>query len=109
MVNDNLDNPTKAISDSTVGSITCLVFLEVSRAIGRGTNQGDGRTDKIQCLHGSSETAAIHFKGLEQIVRMRGDLHSGTMNDLLQRAVLLFVLEADPVLPSADAIPDLTF
>ncbi|KAH9221005.1 hypothetical protein DL95DRAFT_476803 [Leptodontidium sp. 2 PMI_412] len=41
------------------------------------------------CLHGSIETAAIHFKGLGQIVRMRGDLHSGTMNDLLQRAILL--------------------
>ncbi|KAG4430188.1 hypothetical protein IFR05_014330 [Cadophora sp. M221] len=41
------------------------------------------------CLHGSVETAAIHFKGLGQIVRMRGDLHAGSMNDLLQKAILL--------------------
>lgn len=69
LVNERLGNRRVATSDGTVGAIACLVILEA--------------------LNGAAQIARVHLSGLKQLIDLRGDLHSPTMNRYLQRIVMI--------------------
>jgi hypothetical protein len=42
-----------------------------------------------QALNGAAQIARVHLNGLKQLIDLRGDLHSPTMNRYLQRIVMM--------------------
>ncbi|KAE9374620.1 hypothetical protein N431DRAFT_543892 [Stipitochalara longipes BDJ] len=69
MVNERLGDRGVATNDGTVGAIACLVILEA--------------------LAGTPHIGIVHLNGLKRLVDMRGDLHTRTMNNYLQRIIIL--------------------